>query len=116
MEFSVAPDGTIVANKTVTDNYEGPRGYVHGGMIATMLDETMAKTVRAKGLTAVTRQLSVEYLRPVPSGVAIRLVGRVVRSEGRKHFTEAHIESAAGKVLATASGLFIEINPRHLQP
>ena len=39
----------------------------------------------------MTRQMEVEYLRPVPSGAPIRMEGRIVRSEGRKHWTEARI-------------------------
>jgi uncharacterized protein (TIGR00369 family) len=66
-------------------------GYLHGGIIATLLDEAMSKSVRARGLTAMTRQMEVEYLRPVHSGAPIRLEGRLVRSEGRKHWSEARI-------------------------
>jgi acyl-coenzyme A thioesterase PaaI-like protein len=57
----------------------------------------------------MTRQMQVEYLRPVPSGAAIRIEGQVTRSEGRKHWTEASIQSADGVILAHATGLFIAI-------
>jgi hypothetical protein len=43
----------------------------------------------------------------VPSGDAITIRGRVVRSEGRKHWTESQIENESGVVLAKANGLFI---------
>jgi acyl-coenzyme A thioesterase PaaI-like protein len=55
--------------------------------------------------------MEIEYLRPVPSGAPIRLEGRVVRSEGRKHWTEASILNAARKTLATGKGLFVEVSP-----
>jgi uncharacterized protein (TIGR00369 family) len=103
----------VVARAAISDDYEGPPGYLHGGIIATLLDEAMSKANRAGGVTAMTRQMQVEYLRPVPSGAAITIRGRVVRSEGRKHWTEAQIEgqteNAEAKVLARASGLFIAI-------
>ena len=111
--FQLAEDGSVVGLPTVSDRFEGPAGYVHGGIIATMLDETMSKSVRAKGLTAMTRQMEVEYLRPVHSGSPIRLEGRLLRSEGRKHWTEARILCARGHVLAKATGLFIEIHTGH---
>jgi uncharacterized protein (TIGR00369 family) len=110
LEFSVTPDHSVVCAATVSDNYEGPPGYLHGGIIATLLDEAMSKANRAQGVTAMTRQMQVEYLRPVPSGVAIEIEGRVTRSEGRKHWTEAQIRSAEGKILAQATGLFIAIH------
>jgi acyl-coenzyme A thioesterase PaaI-like protein len=74
-----------------------------------LLDETMSKAVRAHGFTAMTRQMEIDYLRPVPSGAAIRMEGLLVRSEGRKHWTEARILNAAGKELARSKGLFVEL-------
>jgi uncharacterized protein (TIGR00369 family) len=109
LDFSVTPDHSVVCAAVVSDNYEGPPGYLHGGIIATLLDEAMSKANRAHGVTAMTRQMQVEYLRPVPSGAAIEIEGRVTRSEGRKHWTEAEIRNAEGKILAHANGLFIAI-------
>jgi len=109
LEFSKSSENVVVSHATVTDNYEGPPGYLHGGIIATLLDEAMSKANRAQGVTAMTRQMQVEYLRPVPSGSPIRIEGSVTRSEGRKHWTEACIQDAEGVVLAHATGLFIAI-------
>jgi uncharacterized protein (TIGR00369 family) len=109
LAFSLAPDGSVVSFATVSDNYEGPPGYLHGGIIATLLDEAMSKANRANGVTAMTRQMQIEYLKPVPSGSPIRVEGRVTRSEGRKHWTTAQILNADGVVLAQADGLFIAI-------
>jgi uncharacterized protein (TIGR00369 family) len=109
MEFFLAPDGSVVTEKTVASEYEGPPGLVHGGMIATMLDEVMSKTVRALGIRAVTRKMEIEYLRPVHSGAPIRMEARLARKEGRKHWTEAKLLDGEGNILAQSSGLFIEI-------
>lgn len=109
LEFSKSAEGKVVCQAVISDNYEGPPGYLHGGIIATLLDEAMSKANRAQGVTAMTRQMQVEYLRPVPSGAAIRIEGQVTKSDGRKHWTEAHILSADGAVLAKATGLFIAI-------
>jgi uncharacterized protein (TIGR00369 family) len=110
LKFSVASDHTVICDAEVSNNYEGPPGYLHGGIIATLLDEAMSKANRARGVTAMTRQMQVEYLHPVHSNSPIRIEGRVTRSEGRKHWTEAHIQNASGKVLAKATGLFISIH------
>ena len=109
LEFSKTAEGAVLCDAIVSDRYEGPPGCLHGGIIATLLDEAMSKANRAQGVTAMTRQMQVEYLRPVPSGSPIRLAGRVTRSEGRKHWAEAEIQNAEGKILAQASGLFIAI-------
>jgi uncharacterized protein (TIGR00369 family) len=109
LEFLLAEDGGVVTLPTVADRFEGHPGYLHGGIIATLLDEAMSKSARARGLTTMTRKLEVEYLRPVPSGAPLRVDGRVVRSEGRKHWVEAAIRDAEGTVLAQGKGLFVEV-------
>jgi uncharacterized protein (TIGR00369 family) len=109
LEFLLAEDGSVVSLSTVPDRFEGPEGLLHGGIIATLLDEAMSKAVRAQGLTAMTRQMEVDYLHPVPSGAPVRIEGRMVRSEGRKHWTEARILNEKAVVLARAKGLFVEI-------
>jgi uncharacterized protein (TIGR00369 family) len=112
LEFFLAEDGSVVCLAAVADTFEGPVGYVHGGMIATLLDEAMSKAVRARGFTAMTRQMEVDYLRPVPSGSPIRLEGSVTGQEGRKHWAQARILSGDGTELAKGKGLFIEIRKK----
>jgi uncharacterized protein (TIGR00369 family) len=111
LEFLLAPDGSVVCLPTIPDNFEGPPGFLHGGIVATLLDEAMSKSVRAKGFTAMTRHLEVDYLRPVPSRSPLRIEGRAVQSDGRKHHTEARILDDAGTVLARGKALFIEVSP-----
>ncbi|MGA2889673.1 MAG: PaaI family thioesterase [Terracidiphilus sp.] len=112
LEFLLSADGTVVSLPTIPDRFEGPHGYLHGGIIATLLDETMSKSLRALGLTAMTRHIEIDYLRPVHSAAPIRLEGRLLQNEGRKHWTEARILSSRGHVLAQAKGLFIEAHLR----
>jgi uncharacterized protein (TIGR00369 family) len=112
LEFLLAADGTVVCPTTISAAFDGHPGYLHGGIIATLLDETMSKAVRALGLTAMTRHIEIDYRRPVPSGVPIRLEGHVMRSEGRKHWVKAKLLDAKGAALARGEGLFIEVHPR----
>jgi uncharacterized protein (TIGR00369 family) len=109
LEFLLASDGSVVCTTTVSDLFEGHPGFLHGGVIATLLDEAMSKAVRATGITAMTRHLEIDYRRPVPSGAAIRIQGHVDRSEGRKHWVEAQILDSKGTGLASGKGLFVEV-------
>ena len=109
LEFLLAHDRSVVCLTTVTASFEGPQGFLHGGIIATLLDEAMSKAVRAQGVTALTRHLEVDYLRPVPSGAPIRIEGHLVHSDGRKHETRARILDGEMQILARAKGLFIEV-------
>jgi uncharacterized protein (TIGR00369 family) len=109
LEFLLAEDGSVVCLAAVPDTFEGPVGYVHGGIIATLLDEAMSKAVRARGVRAMTRHMEVDYQRPVPSGAPIRLEGHVTHYEGRKHWVQARILNDEGTELAKGKGLFIEL-------
>ena len=91
--------------------FEGPPGYVHGGIIATMLDEAMSKLNRPLGVVAMTRHMEVDYLRPVRLCDTLTLVGQHVRRDGKKIFHSAEIIGSDGKVLARGKALFIVIDP-----
>jgi len=100
--------------------FEGPPGHVHGGIIATILDEAMGKVNRQKGVVALTRRMSIDYLKPVPLNMKLRAVGWAVRQEGRKHFHAGEIRTLDGTVLARSEGLFIAVDAaemfrRHLR-
>jgi uncharacterized protein (TIGR00369 family) len=109
LDFLLADDGSVVCFASIPDTLEGPVGYVHGGIIATLLDEAMSKSVRARGVVAMTRHMEVDYLRPVPSSSPIRLEGHVTHHEGRKHWAQARILDEKGTELASGKGLFIEL-------
>lgn len=112
LDFMLAKDGTVVCVASIPDTFEGPRGFLHGGIIATLVDEAMSKAVRSHNLIAMTRHMEVDYRRPVPSCTQIRLESRVYHHEGRKHWAEANILDDAGTVLAHGKGLFVEVRPR----
>jgi uncharacterized protein (TIGR00369 family) len=112
LKFQLAPDLSVVCLAQVSDHFEGHPGYLHGGVIATLLDEAMSKSVRARNALAMTRELKVEYLRPVPSCAPIRIEGRIVKHEGRKYWAEAAILDERRTRLAHSTGVFIEIKPK----
>lgn len=91
--------------------YQGGPGFVHGGIIATLLDEVMGKVNRFRKVRAVTAELQVEYLRPVPVDVELVLEGWEVEKKGRSLFHAGEIRSADGAVLARGKGRFVEIDP-----
>ena len=115
LKFFVDEQQTIFCPLRLARRFEGPPGYAHGGVIATLLDEAMSKANRQFGVLAMTRQMEVEYLKPVPLGVGLLLTGRHVEASGRKHRCEAEIANENGVVLAQAKGLFIEVKSEMLR-
>lgn len=103
--------GTTHARVRLARRYEGPPGHIHGGIIATLLDEAMGKVNKIYETVAMTRHMEIDYLRPSPLGQWLTVTGRRVRREGRKMFMEGEIRDAAGELLARSRGLFIEFDP-----
>ena len=63
--FEAQQDGSVRAEFACSRRYEGYSGFVHGGVIATLLDGAMAHCLYARGVEGVTARLNVEYRRPV---------------------------------------------------
>ena len=102
--------GRIVGRFRLGAAYEGGSGYLHGGIIAVLLDEAMGKACRFHGEHAVTADLRVEYLRPIPVDQEIVVEGFVGRREGRQLYHEGEIRSAAGVLLARGQGRFVVVD------
>jgi uncharacterized protein (TIGR00369 family) len=86
--------------------YQGGPGFVHGGIIATLLDEVMAKVNRFGQDYAVTAEMTVEYRKPVPVDEDIVVEGWEVKRDGRNLYREGEIRDASGVVLARGRGRF----------
>ena len=115
LKFFVDEEQTIVCRLKLARRFEGPPGHAHGGVIATLLDEAMSKANRQFGVLAMTRQMEVDYLKPVPLGTPLLLTGRRVSTAGRIQNCEAQLANEDGVVLARAKGLFIAVDPALLR-
>ena len=94
--------------------YTGPPGHCHGGIIATILDEAMGKVNKLRHVIALTSQITVDYLKPVPLNKPLRVESREVEVDGRRHINMAEILNQKGDVLARSKGLFIAIDPKKM--
>jgi uncharacterized protein (TIGR00369 family) len=101
----------IIGRFRLGAEYQGGTGFLHGGIIALLLDEAMGKMNRFHDVRAVTAELSVEYLRPVPVEEEITVEAQEISRQGRNLLHRAEIRSTAGKVLARGKGRFVVIEP-----
>ncbi len=94
---------------TISELYQGWRGYVHGGIIFTILDEAMAYAYfpETKGVTARTE---VRIRQPVPIGVPLVVTGRVVKKTRKLFTTAAEIMLPDGTVLAESTAQVYVVN------
>ena len=89
----------------------GFRGITHGGILATLLDETMGwAPVLLSGRFCVTLELTVQYLKPVPVGTEVTVSGWVTADRRRAWETSGEVKDAAGEIYARATGLFVRMS------
>ena len=102
----------IRGNFRLGTEYQGGPGFIHGGIIATVLDEVMGKVCRFRGVRAVTAELNVEYLEPVLVDADLVVEGYEVEMKGRNLFLAGDIRDVSGRVLARGKGRFVIVDPK----
>jgi uncharacterized protein (TIGR00369 family) len=105
-------NGEAVAEFRPDAALEGYDGVVHGGLVATVLDEVMVWAARfAAGTTAVTGEMTVRYLKPVRTGGRYFVRGKLIENKGRLIRTEGMLADETGGVFARAQAkLFVVKN------
>jgi acyl-coenzyme A thioesterase PaaI-like protein len=105
MTVRVLEDRSVVGECTMRAIHEGPPGVVHGGWVATLLDQLLGHANAAAGVGGFTAQLTVRYLRPTPYGVPLTIRARTEEVDGRRVLASGEIV-ADGLVTAEATGMF----------
>jgi acyl-coenzyme A thioesterase PaaI-like protein len=96
----------VVSTVTIPDQYQSYPGVVHGGIVATMLDEiSCAAAVFTREAPVVTGELAVRYRRPCPVEVPIELTARITGEHPRYLVIEADLRRG-GELLAHSTGKF----------
>ncbi len=105
---------TFVCRFRLSKRYTGPPGHCHGGIIASILDDAMGKVNKLHHVVALTKEMTVEYLKPVPLHKPLHVEGREVSVNGRVHINAAQILNENDEVLARSKGTFIAIDPEKM--
>src|SRR6201987_1629552 len=85
--------GCFVCRFRLSKRFTGPPGHAHGGIIATILDEAMGKVNKLRHVIALTSEMTVNYLKPVPLGKQLVAIGRERYVRGRVHVNEGEIQN-----------------------
>lgn len=106
LEMVEWPDGHVTAEITLDFDYEGPPGYVHGGIIALLFDELLGTANGKAGFVAMTVDLRTTYVSPTPLREPLHFDARVENRDGRKIWTVGELH-AGDRLCAKAEGLFV---------
>ncbi|TEA22732.1 MFS transporter prlL [Colletotrichum sidae] len=109
----------VKALLTLNSGVNGYPGVSHGGIVATILDETIGLVFpvnKANGLVSegdyMTAYLNTTYVRPVRTPQTVLVVVEIIKVEGRKFWIEGRIEDEKGDVLAKAESLYVRLREK----
>jgi uncharacterized protein (TIGR00369 family) len=102
-------EGTATVEMKATEDMANHAGFVHGGMISTLADSAMGRSVRTLKpavVRAMSFDLKLSFISAAKIGETLRATGRVVHAGRRTVVTECRVDGPDGKLVATASGTF----------
>ena len=97
------------------EEYQGGPKFLHGGIIALVIDEAMGKVSRFRQTHAVTAEMTVEYLKPIV--VNQEIVVEAFESDepkGRNLFYACEIRKPDGTLLARGRGRFVIVGEQFI--
>ena len=107
LPFLFCKDGSVKARFSCAPALQGYHGFLHGGVIAAMLDGAMTNCLFAHWKTAVTASLNVRFLFPVKAKGKAALRAQIKRINPPLYLVESELIQN-GRTVARASGKFME--------
>ena len=115
--YSTAPN-QVEAVVNLSEVYQGYPGIAHGGIIATILDETMGRAALSgddPDRLLVTGKMEVKYRQSVPLGEDILMRGRIVKDRGRVVVAKGEALLPDGTVAVETTGTMLQIPDEDLE-
>jgi uncharacterized protein (TIGR00369 family) len=98
----------------VTDQYCGWSGFVHGGVLASIIDGAMVHACKSIDLACMTAELNIKYKKPVPLNTKISICATVKDLRMVLTYTVVYTEAIIhieGKIAARAKAkMFVQKN------
>ncbi len=102
-------EGTAVVEMATTDDMANHSGVVHGGMISTLADSAMGRSLRTLSpgvVRAMSFDLKLNFINAAKVGEKLRATGHVIHAGRRTAVAECRVEGRDGRLVATASATF----------
>lgn len=102
-------EDAVLAAFTPRPEYRGFSTVLHGGVVATALDEILAWTaILVEGVMVMTGTLNLKYRSPASTNATFRLEGRLLERRGKRLRMQGKMHDGA-TVIAEAEGLFLVV-------
>ena len=95
---------------TPRKEHQGYDEIMHGGLVSTLLDEVMGRSLYIQKIEAVTARLEVRYRQPTPIGQELLIRGQMIEKRGKIWRLAAHITLPDGTVTAEANATMMVRN------
>jgi len=102
-------EGTAVVEMTTTEDMANHSGFVHGGMISTLADSAMGRSLRTLKpgvVRAMSFDLKLNFINVAKVGETLYATGHVIHSGRRTAVAECSVMGQDGRLVATASATF----------
>ncbi len=111
LRFVNNDDGTVQTTLVAEDHFQSYPGMVHGGVLATALDETMGRAafVRDPNRFLITLKIEIKFRKPAPLGEPLHIVARIEKDRGRRITVSGAVHLPDGSIAAEATGLMAEM-------
>jgi acyl-coenzyme A thioesterase PaaI-like protein len=110
LHFFADEDKRVQADFTPRPEHQGFPGIMHGGLIASLFDETIGRTAIAQDLWCMTAELKVRYRKPVPLGMPLRVIGEIRDVDARVLHGHGELRSLPeNTLLAEADGIYVRV-------
>ncbi len=109
LKFTLRKDNTLATEFIPRKEHQGFKDVVHGGIIALILDETMANLNWKLGKSTLTGQMEVRFKTPAKIGEKLFGVGKIVKEDKRIVYNEAVLTTADSRVIALATAKCVKI-------
>ena len=109
LELVETGEGSATVEMTATEDMANHSGFVHGGMISTLADSAMGRslrTVKPGVVRAMSFDLKLNFINAAKIGETLRATGRVVHAGRRTMVATCRVEGKDGRLIATASATF----------
>ncbi len=101
----------LIATFIPTEEHQSYPGRLHGGIASAILDETIGRAIvigDAGQIWGITVELSVEFKKPIPLNMEVKVIGRITSQNNRFFEGTGEIVLDTGEIAVVARGKYMK--------